>query len=59
LVGALAAIVFALPVVRNALPGSPPLGVEADLWVFLWTELAAVLALALQVFKWAKSGPRP
>jgi hypothetical protein len=59
LVGALAAIVFALPVVRNALPGSPPLGVGADLWVFLWTELAAVLALALQVFKWAKSGPRP
>jgi hypothetical protein len=59
LVGALAAIVFALPVLCNALPGSPPLGVEADLWVFLWTELAAVLALALMVFKWAKSGPRP
>jgi hypothetical protein len=59
LVGALVAIVFALPVLRNALPGSPPLGVEADLWVFLSTELAAVLALALMVFKWAKSGPRP
>ena len=59
LVGALAAIVFALPVLRNALPGSPPLGVEADIWVFLWTELAAVLALALLVFKWAKTGPRP
>ena len=59
LVGALAAIVFALPVLRNALPGSPPLGVEADIWVFLWAELAAVLALALLVFKWAKAGPRP
>ncbi len=33
--GSLAAIVFALPVLRNALPGSPPLGVEADMWVFL------------------------
>ena len=41
------------------LPGSPPLGVEADMWVFLWAELAAVLALALLVFKWAKAGPRP
>ena len=59
LIGALAAIAFALPVLRNALPGSPPLGVQADMWVFLWTELVAVLALALLVFKWAKTGPRP
>ena len=59
LIGSLAAIVFALPVLRNALPGSPPLGVEADMWVFLWAELGAVLALALLVFKWAKAGPRP
>jgi hypothetical protein len=27
-IGSLAAIAFAPPVVRNALPGSPPLGVE-------------------------------
>ncbi len=59
LIGALAAIAFALPVLRNALPGSPPLGVAADMWVFLWTELATALALALLVFKWAKAGPRP
>jgi hypothetical protein len=59
LIGALAAITFALPVLRNALPGSPPLGVAADMWVFLWTELAAVLSLALVVFKWAKAGPSP
>jgi hypothetical protein len=59
LIGSLAAITFALPVLRNALPGSPPLGVEADMWVFLWAELAAVLALALLVFKWARAGPRP
>jgi hypothetical protein len=57
LIGAIAAIAFALPVLRNALPGSPPLGVEADMWVFLWAELAAVLALALLVFKWARTGP--
>jgi len=35
LIGSLAAIAFALPVLRNALPGSPPLGVQADIWVFL------------------------
>jgi hypothetical protein len=28
------------------------------MWVFLWTELVIVLALALVVFKWAKAGPR-
>jgi hypothetical protein len=59
LIGALAAICFALPVLRNALPGSPPLGIQADMWVFLWTELAAVLSLALLVFKWAQAGPSP
>jgi hypothetical protein len=58
-IGSLAAIAFALPVLRNAMPGSPPLGVQADMWVFLWAELAAVLALALVVFKWVKAGPRP
>ena len=59
LIGALAAIAFALPVLRNALPGSPPLGVAADMWVFLWTELAVVLSLALVTFKWARIGPGP
>ena len=59
LVGAIGAMVFALPVLRNSLPGTPPLGVNADMWVFLWAQLAAVLAAALLVFKWAKTGPRP
>lgn len=59
LIGALAAMTFALPAFRHALPGSPPLGVEADLWVFLWTELAVVLALALLVYRWARAGPPP
>jgi hypothetical protein len=27
------------------------------MWVFLWTELVAVLALVLLVYKWAKRGP--
>jgi hypothetical protein len=59
LIGALAAVAFALPALRSALPGSPPLGVQADVWVFLWAELAVVLALGLVVFQWARAGPRP
>ena len=59
LTGALGAIVFALPALRNGLPGAPPLGVRLDMFVFLWTELAAVIALGLLVTTWARSGPRP
>ncbi|HEX9168481.1 MAG TPA: DUF4436 family protein [Roseiarcus sp.] len=58
-IGSLAAMAFALPVLRDALPGRPPLGVQADMWVFLWTELVVVLALALAVFQWARTGPSP
>jgi hypothetical protein len=58
LIGATAAIAFALPVLRNALPGAPPLGVQADVFVFLWTELAAVIGLALITFDWARTSPR-
>jgi hypothetical protein len=58
-VGALGAIVFALPTLRSALPGTPPLGVRADMLVFLWTEIAAVIAVALFVSTWARHGPRP
>jgi len=59
LMGALGAAVFALPALRNALPGGPPLGVRADLFVFLWTELAAVIAFGLLVTAWVLRGPRP
>jgi hypothetical protein len=59
LTGALAGMVFALPALRNALPGGPPLGVSADIFVFLWSELMAVAAITLLIFTWARSGPRP
>ncbi len=57
LTSALAALIFALPAMRNALPGAPPLGVRADLAVFLWAEIAAVIGLALFVFSWARQQP--
>jgi hypothetical protein len=59
LMGAVGAIVFALPALRNALPGAPPLGVSADILVFFWAELSAVIALGLFVIAWARRGPRP
>ena len=58
LIGAIAAIAFALPVLRNALPGEPPLGVRADMYVFLWSELAAVIGLARVTLDWARTGYR-
>jgi hypothetical protein len=58
LIGAIAAIAFAMPVLRNALPGAPPLGVRADMFVFLWTEVAAVIGLALVTLDWARTGSR-
>jgi len=58
LIGAIAAIAFAMPVLRNALPGAPPLGVRADMYVFLWSELAAVIGLARVTLDWARTGYR-
>ena len=52
LIGSLAAFAFALPVLRGILPGSPPLGVTADMWVFLWAEMvnrAGACARGLQM----------
>ena len=54
LMGALTGMVFALPVLRYALPGSPPLGVSADLLVFFWAELAVGLALLLFISAWVR-----
>jgi hypothetical protein len=59
LVSALGAMVFAVPALRNVLPGAPPLGVRADAFVFLWVQLAVILGLTLFVATWARTGPRP
>lgn len=59
LIGALGAIIFALPALRNALPGAPPLGVRADIFTFFWAELGAVIALCLFIAAWAREGAPP
>ncbi len=58
LAGFLSGMLFALPAMRYALPGGPPLGVRADLLVFLWAELAVAVGLLLFVLAWAMDGPR-
>jgi hypothetical protein len=58
-VGALGAMIFALPVLRNALPGTPPLGVRADGLIFFWAELGAIVALCLFILAWARGGAKP
>jgi hypothetical protein len=59
LTGTLAAMVFAVPALRGALPGVPPLGGHADVLVFVWVELAVILGLTLFVITWARRGPPP
>lgn len=56
--GALGGMLFALPAMRYAMPGAPPLGVRADLLVFLWAELAVTLALLLFLVMWAQPAMR-
>jgi hypothetical protein len=57
--GALGAIIFALPALRAAMPGMPPLGIRADVLTFFWAELGAIVALCLFVAAWVRGGARP
>lgn len=47
-----AALLFALPALRNFMPGSPPIGVAIDVYVFLWVMVCAVLGVVLAVLAW-------
>jgi hypothetical protein len=59
LIGAIGAMIFALPAMRSTLPGSPPLGGWADLLVFFWAELIAIAALCIFVAAWGRHGSKP
>ena len=54
LAAVLSAMIFALPSMRNIMPGAPPLGVHADSIVFLWAEVAVVIGLVLVISAWAR-----
>ncbi|WP_180982469.1 DUF4436 family protein [Methylocella silvestris] len=59
LTGALAAMLFAVPALRNVMPSAPPLGVRADAFVFLSAQMALMIGLALFITAWARRGPAP
>jgi hypothetical protein len=48
----LAALLFAFPTVRNALPGIPPVGVLFDYAAFFWAEVIVALALIALIIGW-------
>jgi hypothetical protein len=50
--GFLAALLFAFPAVRNALPGDAPIGSLIDYLSFFWAEGIAALALLVAVNAW-------
>ena len=58
LAGFMAALLFALIPLRNALPGVPPLGAWMDFLVFFWVEIAIMLALAVFVSTWLRFGAK-
>jgi hypothetical protein len=57
IVGALVTMVFSIAILRSILPGSPPIGVTADLVIFLWAEVAVIVGLCLLVTAWVKRVP--
>lgn len=48
----LAALLFAFPTVRDALPGIPPVGVLFDYAAFFWAEAIVALALITLIVGW-------
>lgn len=48
------AILFALPLLRTYLPGSPPIGAAMDIYLYLWTFVIAVASLVLMVIAWSQ-----
>ena len=54
-----AALLFALPALRNYMPNAPPIGASIDIYVFLWVMVAAVVAAGLVTLAWITQSGRP
>ena len=54
-----AALIFALPALRGAMPGVPPVGAWIDILVFLWAMLVAIVSYLIVVSTWVRSSPPP
>lgn len=47
------ALLFALPLLRNYLPGSPPIGAALDIYLYLWVFVIAVSSSVFMVVAWS------
>ena len=47
-----AALLFALPALRNYMPNAPPFGASIDMYAYLWFIVAAGAAATLVIFGW-------
>lgn len=47
-----AALIFALPALRNYMPNAPPIGASIDMYLYLWIMVAAVAAALLVAMAW-------
>jgi Domain of unknown function (DUF4436) len=54
-----AALLFALPALRNYLPNGPPFGASIDMYVYLWIMAAAGFAAVLVVLGWNGQRSKP
>lgn len=59
MVTSLAAMLFATITLRNAMPGSPPLGAFIDILVFFWAVTVIACSLAAVVLLWIHPRPPP
>ena len=57
MLGALGAMIFAIPALRGIMPGAPPLGIPADALILLWAQMAPIIGLTMFVITWI-SRPR-
>lgn len=52
--GYMAALLFAFPFMRDALPGTPPVGTLSDFLSFFWAEALVALALITTLISWLR-----
>lgn len=48
------AVLFSLPLLRNYLPGSPPIGAAIDIYLYLWLFVLAVISIVLLLVAWSQ-----